>query len=102
MLQKMSACSDNSSNTWRAPKLACSRDIKLNMARLGVEAPGSVDVGDDVGVASAACVDQAIPWDPFAAMAGGKPPRPPVVLHGAILVPTKTMFMPTVAQATRD
>jgi hypothetical protein len=40
MLQKMSACSDNSSNTWRAPKLACSRDIELSMARLGVEASG--------------------------------------------------------------
>jgi len=88
MLQKMSTCSDNSSNTWRAPELACSRDIELNMAGLRVEEPGSVDVVDDVGVASATCVYQVILWDPFAAMAGGRlsrtSPRPPVVLQRSI------------------
>lgn len=41
------------------------------------------------------------------AMAGGSPPRtsprPPVLLHGAISAPTKTMFMPPVAaHTTRD
>jgi len=40
------------------------------------------------------------------AMAGGRPPRtsprPPVLLHGAISAPTKTTFMPAVAQTTRD
>lgn len=48
-------------NSGRGPRLTCNNGMELDMVRLGVGMPITIDVGDDVCTTSAPCVDARTP-----------------------------------------